>query len=50
MLIALTVMEVIPMSAIEKIVAKIPDWKKKKISITPLSGGLTNSNYKVEVN
>lgn len=38
------------MSTIEEVVAKIPDWKKKKLSITPLSGGLTNSNYKVDVN
>jgi thiamine kinase-like enzyme len=37
------------MSVIEEAVAKIPDWKDKKISITPLSGGLTNSNFKVEV-
>ena len=38
------------MSVIEEAVAKIPDWKDKQISITPLSGGLTNSNFKVEVN
>lgn len=38
------------MSLIEEIVAKIEDWKDRKISITPLSGGLTNANYKVEVN
>lgn len=38
------------MSTIEQVTAKIPDWKKKKISITQLSGGLTNSNYKVQVN
>jgi thiamine kinase-like enzyme len=37
------------MPTIEEVVANIPDWKKKKISIMPLSGGLTNSNYKVEV-
>ena len=37
------------MSVIEEAVAKIPDWKDKRISITPLSGGLTNSNFKVEV-
>lgn len=37
------------MSVIEEAVAKIPDWKDKQISITPLSGGLTNSNFKVEV-
>jgi thiamine kinase-like enzyme len=27
----------------------IPDWNNKQISTTPLSGGLTNSNFKVEV-
>jgi len=37
------------MSIIEEVVAKIPDWNGKNISITPLSGGLTNSNFKVEV-
>ena len=37
------------MAVIEEIVAKIPDWKNKNVSITPLSGGLTNSNFKVEV-
>ncbi len=37
------------MSVIEEVVAKIPDWKNKQVSITPLSGGLTNSNFKVEV-
>lgn len=37
------------MSVMEEAVAKIPDWKDKQVSITPLSGGLTNSNFKVEV-
>jgi len=37
------------MSLIEEVVAKIPDWRNKKLSITPLSGGLTNSNFKVDV-
>jgi len=37
------------MSVIEEAVAKIPEWKDKPVSITPLSGGLTNSNFKVEV-
>lgn len=37
------------MSVIEEVVDKIPDWKNREISITPLSGGLTNSNFKVEV-
>jgi thiamine kinase-like enzyme len=37
------------MSVIEEAVAKIEDWKGKNISIKPLSGGLTNTNYKVEV-
>src|SRR5215212_3263177 len=41
--------EVIHVSTIEEVVNKIPDWKGKNISITPLSGGLTNSNFKVEV-
>ena len=37
------------MAIINEVVTKIPDWKDKQISITPLSGGLTNSNFKVEV-
>ncbi len=37
------------MSLIREVVNKIPDWQGKDISIIPLSGGLTNSNYKVDV-
>ena len=37
------------MTVIEEVVAKIPEWNGRNISITPLSGGLTNSNFKVEV-
>ncbi|WKZ47948.1 MAG: choline/ethanolamine kinase family protein [Anaerolineales bacterium] len=37
------------MAIIDEVVTKIPDWQGKQISITPLSGGLTNSNFKVEV-
>ncbi len=37
------------MAVIDDVVAKIPDWKGKDVSIHPLSGGLTNTNFKVEV-
>src|SRR5919108_2611628 len=37
------------MSVIEEAVARIEDWKGKSISIQALSGGLTNSNYRVDV-
>ena len=37
------------MPVIDEVVAKIPEWDGKDISITSLSGGLTNSNFKVEV-
>jgi len=37
------------MPIIDEVAAKIPDWDGKNISITSLSGGLTNSNFKVEV-
>lgn len=37
------------MSVIEEAVAKIEDWRGRNISIQSLSGGLTNSNYRVEV-
>jgi thiamine kinase-like enzyme len=37
------------MSVIENAVSKIEDWKGKNVSIETLSGGLTNTNYKVIV-
>ena len=37
------------MPVIEEAVAEIEDWHGKNISIQPLSGGLTNSNFRVEV-
>ncbi len=37
------------MSIIEKAVARVDDWKGKDISIEQLSGGLTNTNYKIFV-
>jgi thiamine kinase-like enzyme len=37
------------MAIIEEAVSKIEDWNGKEIVIEPLSGGLTNTNYKVTV-
>ena len=37
------------MAIIDEVVAKVQDWQGKSVSIQPLSGGLTNANYKVEV-
>ncbi len=37
------------MTEIENVIAKIAEWQGKDIFIEPLSGGLTNTNYKVEV-
>lgn len=37
------------MAIIEEVAAKIDEWKGKSISIQPLSGGLTNTNFKVDV-
>jgi thiamine kinase-like enzyme len=37
------------MALIEEVVAKIEDWKGKNVSVHRLSGGLTNTNFKVEV-
>jgi thiamine kinase-like enzyme len=34
---------------IETVVARIPDWQGKRVEIQPLSGGLTNTNYRVDV-
>ncbi len=38
------------MALIDEVVSKIADWKGMNVSIHPLSGGLTNTNFKVEVN
>ena len=35
------------MSVVEEVVAKVDEWQGKEISIEHLSGGLTNTNYKV---
>ena len=37
------------MSIIEDVVTKIEDWRGREVSIQPLSGGLTNTNFKVTV-
>jgi len=37
------------MSIVEEVVSKVAEWKGKNISILDLSGGLTNTNYKVIV-
>jgi thiamine kinase-like enzyme len=37
------------MIAIEAVVEKIEAWRGKQVVIKPLSGGLTNTNYRVEV-
>lgn len=37
------------MPLINEIVAKINDWQGKELLIEPISGGLTNTNYKVKV-
>jgi len=37
------------MAIVDEVVAKIKDWNGKTVSVQPLSGGLTNTNYKVEV-
>ena len=37
------------MTIIKEVITKIPEWDGKNVAITPLSGGLTNSNFKVEI-
>lgn len=37
------------MALIEEVVEKIEDWHGRDISIHPLSGGLTNTNFRVDV-
>lgn len=34
---------------IEQVVDRLADWRGKAVAIHPLSGGLTNTNYRVEV-
>ena len=34
---------------IEQVIAAIPDWAGKQVSATPVAAGLTNENYRVEV-
>jgi len=34
---------------IEEVVSKIQDWQGKRVEIQPLSGGLTNTNFRVTV-
>ncbi|HLF02317.1 MAG TPA: hypothetical protein VI547_10100, partial [Anaerolineales bacterium] len=34
---------------IDTIVERIDDWRGKSVAIHPLSGGLTNTNYRVDV-
>ncbi len=38
------------MITIKKAIKRIPEWQGKEISITPLSGGITNHNFKIKVN
>lgn len=37
------------MAIIDEVVTKIQDWQGKNISVQQISGGLTNTNFKVEV-
>jgi thiamine kinase-like enzyme len=34
---------------IDQVVQRIPEWQGGRVSIRPLSGGLTNTNYRVDV-
>jgi len=38
------------MTTIEQAIARIPGWAGATVSVTPLSGGITNLNYRVDVN
>ncbi len=37
------------MTTIDDVIARIPDWQGSDIRAVPLAGGLTNSNYRVDV-
>lgn len=38
------------MTTIEDVIARIPEWRAAAPSVAPLSGGITNLSYRVEVN
>ena len=37
-------------ATIEQVIEGISDWRGKAVTAEPISGGLTNTNYRVEVN
>jgi len=37
------------MTTIEEVIARIPDWHGQDVLVHPLAGGLTNTNYRVDV-
>ena len=34
---------------IDEVIARIPAWKGRTVTVQPMSGGLTNTNYRVEI-
>lgn len=36
-------------SKVDRIVAQVPEWRGRSTAVAPLSGGLTNHNYRVDV-
>src|SRR3954453_8393493 len=37
------------MTSIDEVIARIPDWHGRDVRVLPLAGGLTNTNYRVDV-
>ncbi len=37
------------MTTIDEVIARIPSWRGREVRAAPLTGGLTNTNYRVEV-
>jgi thiamine kinase-like enzyme len=37
------------MTTIDEVIARIPSWRGREVRTAPLTGGLTNTNYRVEV-
>ena len=37
------------MTSIDEVIARIPDWHGRDVRVVPLAGGLTNTNYRVDV-
>ena len=33
----------------QELLKKVPDWKNRQAKVTPLGGGITNQNFRVDI-